>query len=68
MSEAQHGTRDTEYGIAMKPSTDVGIVGYGAYVPRYRLPATEVARPSFIFPTTNCIISPKIPISCGRSG
>jgi hypothetical protein len=22
----------------------VGIVGYGAYVPRYRLPATEVAR------------------------
>jgi hydroxymethylglutaryl-CoA synthase len=28
----------------MKPSTPVGIVGYGAYVPRYRLPATEVAR------------------------
>ncbi len=28
----------------MKPSNDVGIVGYGAYVPRYRLPATEVAR------------------------
>lgn len=28
----------------MKPSKDVGIVGYGAYVPRYRLPATEVAR------------------------
>jgi hydroxymethylglutaryl-CoA synthase len=28
----------------MKPATDVGIVGYGAYVPRYRLPATEVAR------------------------
>ncbi len=28
----------------MKPTRDVGIVGYGAYVPRYRLPAAEVAR------------------------
>jgi hydroxymethylglutaryl-CoA synthase len=28
----------------MKPSREVGIVGYGAYVPRYRLPATEVDR------------------------
>src|SRR5512135_1091926 len=28
----------------LKPSTPVGIVGYGAYVPRYRLPAKEVAR------------------------
>ena len=28
----------------MKPIRDVGIVGYGAYVPRYRLPAKEVAR------------------------
>jgi hydroxymethylglutaryl-CoA synthase len=28
----------------MKPSKQVGIVGYGAYVPRYRLPAHEVAR------------------------
>jgi hydroxymethylglutaryl-CoA synthase len=31
-------------GILLKPSRPVGIVGYGAYVPRYRLPATEVAR------------------------
>jgi hydroxymethylglutaryl-CoA synthase len=30
--------------ILLKPSRQVGIVGYGAYVPRYRLPATEVAR------------------------
>ncbi len=30
--------------ILMKPLRDVGIVGYGAYVPRYRLPAREVAR------------------------
>jgi len=28
----------------LKPDRDVGIVGYGAYVPRYRLPAAEVAR------------------------
>lgn len=28
----------------MRPSRDVGLVGYGAYVPRYRLPASEVAR------------------------
>ncbi len=28
----------------LRPSKPVGIVGYGAYVPRYRLPAKEVAR------------------------
>jgi hydroxymethylglutaryl-CoA synthase len=28
----------------MKPNMEVGIVGYGAYVPRYRLPATEVSK------------------------
>jgi hydroxymethylglutaryl-CoA synthase len=28
----------------MRPAHEVGFVGYGAYVPRYRLPATEVAR------------------------
>jgi hydroxymethylglutaryl-CoA synthase len=28
----------------LKPARDVGIVGYGAYIPRYRLPAREVAR------------------------
>jgi hydroxymethylglutaryl-CoA synthase len=28
----------------MRPARPVGIVGYGAYVPRYRLPATEVGR------------------------
>jgi hydroxymethylglutaryl-CoA synthase len=31
-------------GELLKPELEVGIVGYGAYVPRYRLPATEVAR------------------------
>ncbi len=28
----------------LKPARPVGIIGYGAYVPRYRLPAREVAR------------------------
>lgn len=28
----------------LRPSRDVGFVGYGVYVPRYRLPASEVAR------------------------
>lgn len=30
--------------LMMKPEREVGIVGYGAYIPRYRLPASEVAR------------------------
>jgi hydroxymethylglutaryl-CoA synthase len=30
--------------LLLKPSRPVGIIGYGAYVPRYRLPASEVAR------------------------
>lgn len=30
--------------ILLKPNRPVGIAGYGAYVPRYRLPASEVAR------------------------
>ena len=28
----------------LKPNKPVGIIGYGAYVPRYRLPAREVSR------------------------
>jgi len=30
--------------ILLKPNLPVGIIGYGAYVPRYRLPGTEVSR------------------------
>ena len=35
---------DNENRGPMKPIREVGIVGYGASVPRYRLPASEVAR------------------------
>ena len=35
---------DMENMKIMKPSRSVGIIGYGAYVPRYRLPATEISR------------------------
>lgn len=30
--------------MLLKPIRDVGIVGYGAYIPRYRLPGSEVDR------------------------
>jgi len=30
--------------LLLRPNRPVGISGYGAYVPRYRLPATEVSR------------------------
>ncbi|HHH83543.1 MAG TPA: hydroxymethylglutaryl-CoA synthase [Chloroflexi bacterium] len=34
----------TEKDPILRPSRQVGFIGYGAYVPRYRLPASEVAR------------------------
>lgn len=37
-------THEHETARLLKPEHPVGIVGYGAYVPRYRLPAKEVAR------------------------
>ncbi len=33
-----------QHAAPLKPSRPVGIIGYGAYLPRYRLPATEVAK------------------------
>jgi hydroxymethylglutaryl-CoA synthase len=41
-SNPTHPFRAADY--LMKPDHPVGIVGYGAYIPRYRLPASEVAR------------------------
>ncbi len=35
---------NTPGGRLLKPSREVGIAGYGAYLPRYRLPAEEVSR------------------------
>ncbi len=35
---------DQDRGMTLKPDFGVGIIGYGAYIPRFRLPASEVAR------------------------
>ncbi|MCQ3932040.1 MAG: hydroxymethylglutaryl-CoA synthase [Chloroflexi bacterium] len=42
MNNQSNPLRAADY--LMKPDAPVGIVGYGAYIPRYRLPASEVAR------------------------
>jgi hydroxymethylglutaryl-CoA synthase len=34
----------TNNNLLLKPQIPVGIIGYGAYVPRYRLPGSEVSR------------------------
>ena len=39
---AEKNTKTTS--LLLKPDRPVGVVGYGAYIPRYRLPASEVAR------------------------
>ena len=41
---SQQKTTQKKDSILLKTSVPVGIVGYGAYVPMYRLPAAEVAR------------------------
>jgi len=33
-----------ENSTLLKPTREVGIVGYGAYIPRYRLPAKDISR------------------------
>jgi hydroxymethylglutaryl-CoA synthase len=35
---------NNNHNMLLKPSRAVGIIGYGSYVPRYRLPASEVSR------------------------
>lgn len=42
MSEHFHPQENPN--LLLRPARKVGISGYGAYVPRYRLPASEVAR------------------------
>ena len=39
-----NGTQMNAASNLMRPDHQVGIVGYGAYVPRYRLPGAEVSR------------------------
>lgn len=43
LTDHQHH-HDPEDQLLLQPSRAVGVVGYGAYVPRYRLPATEISR------------------------
>lgn len=40
----QHHQHAPEEPRLLKPDRAVGVVGYGAYVPRYRLPAAEISR------------------------
>lgn len=44
MDNGAHASAQTAGSLLMRPIQQVGIVGYGAYVPRYRLPGSEVAR------------------------
>src|SRR6185369_15770897 len=41
---AMNGNGSNPANFLMRPDRPVGIVGYGAYVPRFRLPGSEVAR------------------------
>ncbi len=41
---AMNGASPLPTNFLMRPDRQVGIVGYGAYVPRFRLPGAEVAR------------------------
>lgn len=44
MSVTNNAMRPQAHGLLMQSDRKVGIVGYGAYVPRFRLPGSEVAR------------------------
>lgn len=39
-----NGLNPANYSPLMRPDRQVGIIGYGAYIPRYRLPGAEIAR------------------------
>lgn len=40
----QNGTKPYPASLLMRSDRKVGIIGYGAYIPRFRLPGAEVAR------------------------
>jgi hydroxymethylglutaryl-CoA synthase len=42
--DSMHASDSQVTPTLLKPSKPVGFIGYGAYVPRYRLPAKEVSR------------------------
>lgn len=44
MENGAHASAQMAESLLMRPIQQVGIVGYGAYIPRYRLPGSEVAR------------------------
>lgn len=44
MMDTRNGTASLPDSLLMRPDRQVGIVGYGAYIPRYRLAGAEVAR------------------------
>lgn len=44
MTEASQNDPRAVSQTALHPARPVGIIGYGAYIPRYRLPGSEVAR------------------------
>ncbi len=39
-----NGINPAKHSVLMRPDRQVGIIGYGAYIPRYRLPGAEIAR------------------------
>lgn len=44
MMREMDNTVKRDEGLVNRPARPVGIIGYGAYIPRYRLPATEISR------------------------
>ncbi len=42
--QSRNGLNPQAQSFLMRPDRQVGIIGYGAYVPRFRLPGSEVAR------------------------